>query len=564
MIRRALNLFRAAIGGTRPTITYRVTESRIYTINRWHMRRALVGGWLARECFGFTSNGTQYGVDFAHGGSSADCTQNASLASATRIAVTLGSGDQTATQAATSIAAAIEAATTCTVTLGTPYTTDGVECVDITITGATDLWTPPLMNFAHEAERGMWGVQRTDYGTGNTGTSAAVGATASYHFTAPSFAHRCVGAYAITTGGAADLRMGVATGPAYSTTPAAFSDGVEANAGQASSDGTRVAIFGAVTKTSAQDVWVTWRGTATATIRTRSHGSSPVGNGDAVVGERILSNATPTDPATAIYTAGAYTHSAPSTFTAYPAVGYLYERTDGNGDYYSTSNVRTYDGYHRALSTDGTTGIPTVLDDIHESFRRRVPWPCRVGENVYFDLANNTSGEDGYFEIYDWTAASSLSSVAPTGSIPKLLDHGRCNASTGGGRKTITTTGVVADTDDVVAPSWHWGRVDRALPLTTVTTRYDAPGAAAAYLTGWGAWTVREGSEWCDMTDSGEPQGLGLRGVDCQYLAQSTGDMPVGQLDSGDDPYDVNASDLLPDNHFRHAISYERIGCGAP
>jgi hypothetical protein len=36
--------------------------------------------------------------------------------------------------------------------------------------------------------------------------------------------------------------------------------------------------------------------------------------------------------------------------------------------------------------------------------------------------------------------------------------------------------------------------------------------------------------------------------------------MPVGVLSSGDDPYDVDATDLLPDNHFSHAVSISRPG----
>jgi hypothetical protein len=340
------------------------------------------------------------------------------------------------------------------------YNVDNVECVTLQISGASGLFLPPVMPYAHEALRGMWGAQRTDFGAANLGSSVGVNATASYRFTTPAVTHRAIGAYSLTGGGAADLRMGLADGPAYSTTPGAFSNGIEANAGQASSDGTRVAPFSApAIKTSAQNVWVTWRGTATATIRSRAHGGSPVGNGDAVVGERIISNATPTNPATAIYTAGAYTHVAPSNFAFYPAIGYLYEVPDGAGNYYSTSAIRTYNGRHAPYSTTGSTTSPADspgIDELNESFRFRAPWACRVGESLYFDLADNASGEDGYLEFYDWTAASSMSAVNPTGAIPRLLEAGRCNASTGSGRKATTTAGVAVDAADIIAPNFRW------------------------------------------------------------------------------------------------------------
>lgn len=566
--------------GTPPSITIRLSESRVYTAIRINARNAFVGGWLSREAFGLTSAaGNLYAIGMRHQDSGADPTQNASLSAAVDWQYAeIPDGDQGAAAVATAFVAGVDAlaGSPFTCVIGTPFTasetsaiegtTAGVEYVDVEIFGATSGWIGPTMPARHETIRGARGCARTDFGTGNTGVAAAVGATASFHLTGRTGAHRAIGVVAWQCSGSGDMRMALGTGPAYSATPTAFSLLHEGVSGEESADGTMLAPFtDAPLVSSAASLWMSWRAAGTRSIRSRAHASSPVGNGELTLNERIISSSVSTDPTVAIYSGGSYTFGSPiggSPFAFYPGLAYLYEAPDGNGDYYSTSNVEGVIGFHGDVQTGGTNGAPAVLVQIGEHFRLGVPWLATYDATRDFLLANSDGVDDGYGTVYDWTAASSTG-IDPTGSIPLLEEHGALGVTTGAGWKTHVGDGVDLDPDVTTmwSPGWWWGRAGGGA-LTTLTSHYDVPGASSAYLTGWSDGNTG----WSDMVDSGELWGLGLRGVRCQYLTSTTGDMPVGTLTTPApalfDPDATDATDTAATrNHYRFRTHFRRYGC---
>jgi len=543
-----------------PTLTFTFPESTSFAgtnIRRVNMRNALGGGSMSRAAAGFTQGGTFYAVDFSHEGSGANCvTWNTSFAGATRGQAALSTGTQTA---ATVAAAWVTA-------MGLLGAT-GISRVDnvVTVVNATAKVVGASMPADHESLRGMWGAQRHDFGGAPSAATgqATMGPVVSVHSTGPAAAGRIIGVYALTSGGAADIRMGIADGPAYSTTPAAFSNGVEGVTEE--NNGIRLFMLPEpMARTAAADKWISFRASDSGnpTIGFRQHSDSPTGQGDLTTSEQVLSNDDGVnDPATAIYSSGAYTHANEiGPFSVYSMVGYLYETPVG-GEYPADGGFEARYGYHGAYDNGSPSTVgPSTLDALTETFRMVIPWDCNV-VSCYEALADNAADEDSGLAFYDFDLVT-LADVPFTESAPLLYDHGPMGASSGGGYKSATLATPLAITaGQVLGVAINHGNDDGVTPADTITTNWDPPGTAGAYLSGWGSQSEGlQGREWSDMADSED-----VTPSLAQYLTLTAGEMPVADPDAvWPDPFepdpDPGSTDLLPNNQFRMGLRLSRTG----
>lgn len=485
--------------------------SQVYTTEMMNVSRALGPAQLSRAYFWFTRDGILYVVDYTHQGQGADPRSwNPSLVGATRIQVSLASGTRSATEVAMATAAALTAALI-------PVVRDGAR---LRIFGATGLTVAPSMT-VDESRRGMWGAQRVDFG-GPPSTAPsfpAVNGTVGVHVTSQATAGRILGVYYISSSGArtGNMRLGVANGPAYSTTPGAMSGGVD---GVATRNGNLYVVWFSEPVDCAASVskWLFYKtNTASSTnVAVRPHGSTPVGNGDLTVGQQIVIDATVTDPAISIFSGGTYTPTTSSNAAVYAAIGYIYELPTG-GLYVGSGGFETRVGFHGAFNagTPSTTG-PTVLDGLADTPRQPLPWSgCRIRGARQACAAISATEDFGYI-FYDFSATNPA--VYPLNAAAPLLGFvGAINAPIGAGYKEFAcdfdATGVTQ-----IGMLSNGGNRDGSIPATTITISFTAPGAAGAWLDGW----VDDGRTWDDMVPE-----RGGYGNNAQYLTLP-GAMPFG------------------------------------
>lgn len=529
------------------TITFPASED--YTISLANIGRALVGPSMARVPVGLTQNGTNYAVDIAHTWNGvnvgANCTTwNSNFSGYTRGQALLTAGAKTGAEVAAAVQTAFEA-------LGvTGITRDGAT---LSIARATNGITGLAMT-TDESLRGMWGRQKVN--CGDAPTFSAVNATVSIHITTPSTTGRVLGLYMSGTSGtrSGSMRMGYATGPAYSTTPAAFSAGQEGLVTR-SGDVAILLFPEPIAMPASSDRWITWRTNTAAAwnVETRPHGSSPVARGDLTLNERVLINATITNPATAIYTAGAYTHTNSATGTAYAAVGLIYELPTG-GIYYGQANIDTWLGYHGAYNagTPSTDIGPTTLDGLTDTPRIPVPWDgCELVELRQGCNAISAT-EDFGFGIYDCSGIDPGS--YPMDPAPALVRSiGRANASTGAGYKNVTVSPAIDLTGiSVVGLGSCAGNIDGSIPATTVTIVYTPPGTGTAWNAGDDG---SDGRAWDDFLSE-----RGGYGADTQYISTAAGNPNGAPAGTWPDPLDEAGDEATFNNHPRVAIRVQRAG----
>lgn len=488
-----------------------LSGSQVYTLEMMNVSRALGPAQLSRAYFWFTRGGVLYVVDYTHEGQGADPrVWNPSLAGATRISVTLASGTRSASEVAIATTAALVAASVPAIRNNTA----------VRIPGASGLTVAPSIT-TDESQRGMLGCQRSDFGgaPSTPPSFAAVNATVGVHVTTQATAGRILGVYFISSSGArtGNMRLGVADGPAYSLSPGAMSGGVD---GVATRNGNLYVVwFPEPTACAATaNKWLFYKTNAAAGINVavRPHGSTPTGNGDLTVGEQIVVDATVTDPAVSIFTAGAYTPVASANVATYAAIGYIYELPTG-GLYAGSGGFDTFVGYHGAWNTGtpSTTG-PTTLDGLGDTPRQPLPWSgCRITAGRQACAAISATEDFGYI-FYDLSATDPA--IYPLNAPAPMLGYiGPINAPTGAGYKQFTcdidATGVTQ-----VGMFSNAGNRDGSIPATTVTIAFTAPGPAVAWLDGW----VDNGRQWDDMVPE-----RGGYGVNAQLLTLPGG-MPFG------------------------------------
>jgi hypothetical protein len=528
-----------------PIVTLAIVfpESGLHEITVFNLARGLVAARMSRAYFGFTQGATNYAFDFTHAGQGADCTVNTNVATYTRANIALSAGAKTA----------IEVATAAEVALGIAGVA-GVSRVDniVYVVGATGLVTGAAMS-TDENVRGMYGRQRTDFGSAPATQPffSAVNGTVSAHITSKNAAGRVLGVYILNSNGtrSGSMRMGFATGPAYSTTPAAFSDGQE---GLVTRNG-NVALLvfpEPISIAAAQDRWIIWKTNAAAAwgVETRLFAGTPVGNGDLTVNERVIIDATVTNPAVAIFTAGAYTVTSSATGQAYAAVGYIFEEPDGEGNYYGDGSLRTFIGRHGVYNqgTPSTDIGPTVLDGLADTPRMVLPGPWANSRLVAFEQGANAVSATEDFGVSAYDCSDSDPAVYPYDVVPtRIARIGRLNASTGAGYKRVEMD-IQLSNVSVLGMFSTAGNIDGSIPATTITIVY-CPRAGAGGTNAWLNCWVDARASWDDRIP--ERGGLGVNG---QYV-QTAGALPFGDPDQDGptgppDPMVTDVTDFTGEN----------------
>lgn len=520
-------------------VAFTVPAVDVFPLDLFHLRRGLVGSTASRQWFMFRWGGTNYACDTTHQGSGADCTAwNTSASGRTRINVSLSSGAKTGAEWATAIAAALVSAGV------TTAVSDGAT---VSIPGASALSWPGNYD---ETLRGMQGRRRHRFPTGSPAYTA-VNATVATHVPFPSAAGRVLCTYILdsTDTRVGDMRLGLANGPAYSLANKAMTDGVDAIATAGSNDLYAIVHATPVAGTAAQDKWVVYKTNTAADwqVGIRNHGSTPVGNGDLVVGERIIIDTTSVNPAVAF--GASYTVTNSTNATVYAAVGYVYEQPNASGDYYGDASISTWVGFRLAYDVGTPTTIAAAtLATINDTPRFPVPWTNVTLQYSRSAAGDNAADEDFGIGLYDMSDVT-ISSFPLDQPAPLLATIRPMGASAGAGYKTyewsptIDLTGVTRIGRFLCA-----GNDDGVTPPDTISVLADA----ITSTTGW-----LEQREWCDSTD------VGGYGTNMQYVgASGTTDMPVGDPSPAvsPDPYDTDVTDTNLDNVPRAAEYYVRAG----
>lgn len=521
-------------------IAFTVPDVDVYPVDNFHLRRALIGSTASRQFFGFRWNGTNYAVDTTHQGSGANCvTWNTSMAGRTRVNVVLTDGARTGTEWAAAIAAAL-------VSAGVTTATSTGARVDIP--GGSAL----VFGGAYDEDlRGLQGRRRHRFATG-TPAYTAVNATVGVHVPAPAAAGRIIGVYILdsTDTRVGNMRLGVSNGPAYSIADKALTGGVDGLA-TLTGDIYFLPLADPQAFTAAADKWVLYRTNTAADIQVgiRAHGSTPVGNGDLVVGESIIIQTTIVNPATAIFTAGAYTLVASTSATTYAAVGFVYEQPDGAGDYYGDASLASWVGFRLDFDVGTATTIPAAtLATINDTPRFPVPWTNVRITSSRSAAGNNAADEDFGRGAYDMSDVT-ISSFPLDQPAPLLRAIEPMGASAGAGYKVkvwdppIDLTGVTR-----VGMFLCAGNVAGTPAPDTISVLADA----ITSTTGW-----VDQRQWCDSID------VGGYATNMQYVgASGTTNMPFGDPSPAvsPDPYDTDATDTNFDNIPRAAEFYERAG----
>jgi hypothetical protein len=536
---------RAAVASANTTtqlgreVAFTVPAVDVFPLDLFHLRRGLVGSTASRQWFIFRWGGTNYACDTTHQGSGADCTAwNTSASGRTRINVSLSAGAKTGAEWATAIAAALVSA---------GVTTAVADGAVVRIPGGSALSWPGNYD---ESLRGLQGRRRHRFPTG-TPAYTAVNARVAVHVPAPAAASRIICTYILDTTDTrvGNIRLALADGPAYSVADKAMTNSVSAIATAGTNDLYAIVHANPIAATAAQDKWVVYKTNTAADYQVgiRNHGSTPVGNGDLVVGERIIIDVTSTNPA--VDDGASYTVTASTSATVYAAVGYVYEQPNASGDYYGDASISTWVGFRLAYDVGTPTTInAATLATINDTPRFPVPWTnCRL-QYSRSAAGNNAADEDFGIGLYDMSDVT-ISSFPLDQPAPLIESIRPMGASAGAGYKTyewptpVDLTGITRIGRFLCA-----GNDDGVTPPATISVLADA----ITSTTGW-----LEQREWDDSTD------VGGYGTNMQYVgASGTTDMPVGDPSPSvsPDPYDTDATDTNLDNVPRAAEFYERTG----
>lgn len=435
------------------TVAFTVPGSDLFPRDMFHARRGLLGGTLARHWLAFTYGGGLHVVDISHGGSSANpIAFVASLAAATRHTVALPSSSRTAAQVATAIVAQLVAD-------GLPATADDSL---VTIQGASNLVIPPAVDMTDTSLRGMWGLQRDDWGEGGAGQTlnqnGGTGGTGSVHLGQVGTAGRILGVYLWTRTDTVPtvVRLGASTGPAYSTSPTAMTLLASATA---TIQGFGGAVFEAVGFGASAHLWAHYRSdTATAGIRYRQHAASPVGRGQLGAGEQLLWDTT-TSASAATSFGSSYTPTVDATYGIYVAIGVVFELPDGSGNYPANGSLVARIGDQSDDPDHGTQydAGPAILSGETTHQRNvKLPWSAVEATEISRVVGDTASGEDCRAAFYSWTDTNHPS----TTPADLIADLGRIGVTAGTGNRRITlslATPVDVSSDAVAGDWWSLG-----------------------------------------------------------------------------------------------------------
>ncbi len=438
------------------TVAFTVPGSDLFPANMFHARRGLLGGTLARHWLAFTYGGGLHVVDISHGGSSANpIAFVASLAAATRHTVALPSSSRTAAQVATAIVAQLVAD-------GLPATADDSL---VTIQGASNLVIPPAVDMTDTSLRGMWGMQRDDWGDGAGGHTlnqdGGTNAVVWMHLGTLTAAGRVSGAYAWcnTTGAQSTMRLVVGTGPAYSLSPGAIT---VIGHGTATSDavtGFASVAFDAVDVGASTEIWV---GHATDTpgagLRFRAQSATPLGAGDIPPGQDILVDLTRNPSSTNAF-GSSVTPTVDAHYAVNSALGVVFELPDGDGNYPADGSLTAVIGDHNPDVDHGTqfdAGPGILSGETTHQRNVKLPWSAVEATEISRVVGDTASGEDCRAAFYSWTDTNHPS----TTPADLIADLGRIGVTAGTGNRRITlslATPVDVSSDAVAGDWWSLG-----------------------------------------------------------------------------------------------------------
>lgn len=548
-------------GAVATSVAFTVPGSDLFPVDLFHLRRGLVGGTLARSWVAWTHTDGLRVLDIAHGGSSADPTAFVpSLAAATRTTVMLAASTRTAAQVATAIAAALVGAGIDAVAVGATVTITGI--------GVADLVIPPAVDMTDESLRGMWGAQRDDWGDGGAGhglnANGGTGGTGSVHLGALGTAGRVLGVYLWTRTDtvATVVRLAAHTGPAYSASPGALTPLVQ---GEATIQGFGGIASAAVAVGASSPIWATYTSnTATAGIRFRSHGLTPVGRGQLGSGEVLVWDTTRSSSSSTAF-GSSYTPTVDATFNIYVSIGVVFELPDAQGRYPADGSITALIGDHNPSVSHGTqfnAGPAILAGETTHHRQSTLPWSDVTATSVSRVIGDTASGEDCRVSLYEW-ADLNRPSTTPAALV---ADLGRMGFTAGTGNRRFTLT--IASPPDVSGPGlvgdwWSLGfnyTTSSGAAITTLTLPVfiDDVSGDSGWLDAW----VDDRETWHDDI-RGANNYAPAAGVTEYRTRVSAGNTGMNTTDADDawiDPMATDASDDSPSAIAIDTITVVRAG----
>jgi hypothetical protein len=543
-------------GGEEPpeqtVATITVPSSDAFPVDAFHLRRALVGGTLARAAVAVEQGGTCYAASISHGGSRANpVTFDSAFAGCEHAFAALGSGDQTCSDVAGALATALESAGASDVT---------AEGCDVTVDGGTSV-TVGRPRSTDRADQGVWGMQR-DYGfvDGST-TNGAMGATGGVHITAPACDGR-ITTLCIRADGGENVRLGIGDGPAYSTNPAAVT--IDGQCVATAVDNNALGcctLTDPASFTSADDEWFFFRGSGSQQLRFRDH-SPANGFGDLTASEQLIWSGLSGDSAVA-FGATVDVGGGGGPFALYASVSFVYECADA-GTYPGDGALDEWVGYQPTSIASADLTDPTDMADETVTFRYPTPpWSSATLTQIRQGVGTRTAGDDFGLALYYWDAAdvAEFPSLNPATLLQSVGPFG-VSAAAGFNTHTLVSPQNVSDdfmSGNLLATSWNCGRAGGA-QATSLQFVYDENGTATdCDLAHWGD----NGRAWSDFCDE---QGYG---VDTEYQSRESNGSTLPFSDptlEWPDPFAVDAdgtTDAAPLNAPRQAIRIVRTGITA-
>lgn len=523
------------------TVTLSVPSSDLYAADLFNARRGLVGGTLARQWFSWTSGAGTRVVDFAHNGSSADPTVFVpALAAATRTSVDLGGVVRTAEEVAQAVVDALDGD-------GLVATRDGA---DVTIEDASDLVIPPSVDMTDTSLRGMWGLQRDNWGTGaegqNLNQNGGTTGTGSIHLGPLGTTGRVIGTYLWTrTDAGMDVRIAASTGPSYSVAPGEMT--ILGEGEFTGLIGLGVTTFEAQAVGAAEDLWAQYRGDNGGGVRFRAQGETPVGRGQQGLNQVLVWDTTADDSAGTAFGA-TYTPTADTTFGIYVAIGVIFEIPDGSGNYPANGALSLRIGDHNDDPAHGTQFLANAAQLIGENTHQRFQWVNMTELNltsitrVVDDIA---AIEDSRGALYQWTDLDFPSTV-PADLVVDLGLMGLTPAGAGTAQTLTlgTPVPVGAETlgnDAIISLGFNYVTTT-GVPLATYTLPVFLTTVGDDY---WGdAWTD-DRETWHDNIDGASDRGYAA-GVQ-EYRQRNVVGSPITSTsETWPDPMVTDATDDSP------------------
>lgn len=434
------------------SVTIRMPGSDVFPFDEFHIHRCLVGGTLARCWFAFTHGGTNYIRSFSQGPtavltSRADPTGSAgvpAMAGRSHRYVALGTTSRTPAQVVSDCITSLALD-------GITATDGGVDPTDsnrrlLVISGASALVMPAAVAL-NRYERGMWGMQRDNWGTG---VSFAVTLNATGGTTGTGYVHvgnpssqsgmsgrtgRVLGVYLWADGGFAP-RLAAFTGAAYSLTPGALTTLGQGAAAGITGPGLGGVLFDAAAFSTATNLWWTYRENVGGGPRYRLHGGTPEGRGDVALSQRLGWDTTASSSSGTAF-GGTYTPTNNTDFGIYVAGGVIFELQDSNGNYAADGSIDEWIGDQNPSSSHGTQFLAGVAFLTGETTHQRFifpAWTAYSATQVVRAVSAVAADETSRPALYGpWSSLT-----IPAGAVPALLYDSDTFGTMSAGWNTLT------------------------------------------------------------------------------------------------------------------------------